>query len=313
MVGEVVVDLVAGPDGRLTPVPGGSPANVALAVARQGAPVQLRARIGRDALSARCREHLAKHGVGLDLAVAAPEPATLALTTVGADGSAAYDFWTTGTSDWQWSDAELAGVPQAGSSALHTGSLASWMSPGRGPVLEAARRAAASGDVTVSYDPNVRAALMGDPARARELVEAYVRVVHVVKASDEDIAWLYPHLDVDEVHRRWHSLGAVLAVVTSGGDGARATTSTGLDERVTAPTVKVVDTVGAGDTFTGALLVALGERDLLGSDPVPRLSRLDGETLREVLRWAAASAAVTCRREGCRPPTRADVSALLGR
>ena len=311
VVGEIVVDLVAGSDGRLTPVPGGSPANVALALARLGSDVQLRARIGSDALAAACREHLAANGVGLAHAVSAAEPATLALTSVGTDGAARYDFWTTGTSDWQWTDAELAGCPSPGAVALHTGSLASWLAPGRVPVLDLVRRAAATDEVTLSYDPNVRASLMPDRVRVREQVEAYLQVVHVVKASDEDVAFLYPDLPVDEVLRRWHSMGVGLAVLTLGGSGARATTSGGLSASVETPAIAVVDTVGAGDTFMGALLVALDERDLLGEAPIARLGRLGSTGLTDLLRWAAAAAAVTCSREGCDAPTRTDVQALL--
>lgn len=311
VVGEVVVDLVAGSDGRLTPVPGGSPANVALALARQDVPVALRARFGTDALARRCREHLGANGVDLALAVAATQPATLALATVGDDGSAAYDFWVTGTADWQWSDAELADCPAPGTAALHTGSLASWLAPGRDVLLGLVRRARAADEVTVSYDPNVRAALMGEPARARQVVEAYVAASHVVKASDEDVAWLYDDADASTVRTRWHSLGARLVVITSGGEGLRASTSTGLDVAVAAPRVDVVDTVGAGDTVSGALLASLGDHGALGDRPAARLDALDAASLREVLQWAAASAAITCSREGAQPPSRAEVSALL--
>ncbi len=313
VVGEVVVDLVADDEGRLIPVPGGSPANVALALARLGTPVQLHARFGHDALGERCREHLASNGVGLDHAVSAPEPSTLALATVGEGGAARYDFWMTGTSDWQWAEAELAVIPLPNAVALHTGSLGSWMRPGRGPVLDAVRAAAATGDVTLSYDPNVRAALMGEPERARELVEAYVRLVHVVKASDEDIAFLYPDLPVAEVLKRWHHLGATLAVVTTGGEGARATVTGGAEAVTVPPKVAVVDTVGAGDTFMGALLAALDHRGLLGAGPRERLSSLDSASLTEVLRWAGCAAAVTCTRKGCDPPTKGEVDAKAAR
>jgi fructokinase len=313
VVGEVIVALVADDEGRLVPVPGGSPANVALALARLGEQVQLHARFGRDALGARCRDHLASNGVGLDHAVAALEPSTLAQATVGEGGAARYDFWTTGTSDWQWSEAELAVIPLPNAVALHSGSIASWTAPGRGPVLESIRTAAATGDVTLSYDPNVRQGLMGPPERARELVEAYVRLVHVVKASDEDVAFLYPDLATDEVLKRWHHLGATLAVMTTGDEGARATITGGVGAAIVPPKVDVVDTVGAGDTFMGALLAALHHRGLLGVGPRERLAGLDEQSLGEVLRWAAGAAAVTCSRQGCNPPTKAEADAMARR
>jgi fructokinase len=99
-------------------------------------------------------------------------------------------------------------------------------------------------------------------------------------------------------------------VVITSGRGAARLHLDGLDVAV-APRVDVVDTVGAGDTVSGALLTALGDHGALGDRPAARLDALDAATLREVLAWAAASAAITCSREGAQPPSRAEVSALL--
>lgn len=310
VVGEVVADLVEQADGGFLAHPGGSPANVALALARLGHDVALLARFGPDVFARRARAHLAASGVGLAAAVDAVQPSTLAVASLDEQGRAAYDFWTEGTADWQWTDAELAPALGPRVRALHTGSLASWTPPGAAAVQRLLRRAHDEGRTTVSYDPNVRPSLLGSPESARPLVEPDVALAHVVKASDEDLAWLYPGLSAGAAASHLLALGPALVVVTLGADGALA--RRGADEvRVPAPTVPVADTVGAGDTFTAGLLHALAAGDRLGPDPLARLAAMPVEELGSVLRVAAAAAAVTCSRHGCDPPTAAELTEYL--
>lgn len=309
VLGEVVVDLLEQSDGDLRPVPGGSPANVALALARLGDHVELMARFGGDALGDRCERHVRDNGVGLAYAVRADQPSTLALVTLDELGHARYGFWTEGTSDWQWTAAELAATP-TDAAALHTGSLASWLPPSAAPVLDLLHRTRAADATTVSYDPNVRAALMGTPDQGRAAVEGAVAAAHVVKASDEDVAWLYPGTGLTEVAARWLGLGADLVVVTRGADGPLGITADAVVDRA-APGVRVSDTVGAGDTFTAGLLHGLAARDALGAGPSARLRALSADALGDVLHTAAAAAALTCTRPGCDPPTAAELDAFL--
>ncbi len=310
VVGEVVADLVEQADGAFLAHPGGSPANVALALARLGHGVSLFARFGPDVFARRAREHLAANRVGLDRAVAAVQPSTLAVASMDAQGRATYDFWTEGTADWQWTDAELSAALGPQVRALHTGSLASWTPPGSAAVNRLLRRARTEDGTTVCYDPNVRPSLLGSPEAARPLVEPLMALAHVVKASDEDLAWLYPGSTAGEAAERVQALGPALVVVTLGPDGALA--RHGADEvAVPAPPVRVADTVGAGDTFTAGLLHALAERDRLGAAPTTRLAAMTADELAEVLRVAATAAALTCSRHGCDPPTAAELTAQL--
>ena len=155
----------------------------------------------------------------------------------------------------------------------------------------------------MSFDPNVRPLLMGPPAEVLAVVHELLAVADVVKASDEDVAWLYPADTPAAVARRWLGLGPSLVAITLGPDGVLAVGSAaGQVERPAVP-VTVVDTVGAGDAFMAALVAGLGERHLLGRPQSGRLAALAGAELEAVLDGAALAAALTCARLGADPPT----------
>jgi fructokinase len=307
VAGEVLTDLVpAGPDGLFRAAPGGSPANVAIGLVRLGVPARMLARLSDDVLGARLRQHLAANDVDLTYAVAAPEPSSLAIVALQPDGSAAYDFRVDGTADWQWTAAEVAGVLD-GVSALHVGSLAVTTPPGGAVLRDLARRAAAV--ATVSYDPNARPLLMGDVHETRRLVEEMVRTSDVVKVSADDVAWLVPGREPGEVAAEWAAEGPALVVVTLGGAGALASgTECGPVERPGVE-VAVVDTVGAGDSFTSALLAGLARRDLLGADRRDALRRLGAADVAQLVDEAVLASAITCTRAGADPPRRGDIDA----
>ncbi|WP_200207311.1 carbohydrate kinase family protein [Micromonospora coerulea] len=305
VVGESLVDLIEDPSGEAVAHPGGSPANVAVALARLGQPTTLLTQLGADAYGRLLRAHLAGSGVRLDPASVLDLPGTsVARTRVAADGQARYDF------DIAWRsfpDRTLAGVG-SGSHCLHTGSLATVLAPGADDVLALLRDRRAS--TMISYDPNCRPALMGDRTTAGHLVEELVSVSDVVKVSLEDLGWLHPGRGHEELGREWLARGAVLVVVTLGDGGAWAVTRRGA-ARVDARPIRVVDTVGAGDAFTAGLLAALGERDLLGAARRTALGGVGRDTLTSVLAEAAHVAARTCGRRGADPPTRAELAADL--
>jgi fructokinase len=308
--GELVADLIEQNDGTLLPVPGGSPANTALAVARLGRPVEFLGRFGSDVFGQRARLRLADAGVGLSSSVQATEPSTLAVATTDEQGHAHYAFWTNGTADWQWTDAELAGAPAPSTRVVHTASVASWTPPGAHAVLGMLRRAVASGTVLVSYDPNVRPALLRP--ESVELVLAMVATATVVKVSDEDLSALAPGQTPLDTARAWLDLGPAAVVVTAGAQGATVVRRGHEAVTVPAPAVAVVDTIGAGDTFTAGLLHAL--LDLVPADADPRqvLTGLDDDAWAACLRTAATAAGITCTRAGCHPPTADELAAALG-
>jgi fructokinase len=306
VAGEALVDFVpAGRPGLFQAAPGGSPANVAVGLARQEVPTRLLARIADDLLGHRLRAHLAGNGVDLSYAVRAAEPTSLAIVAVGRDGTVEYDFRVQGTADWQWADHELDGALDGGVVALHAGSLALTMAPGAEVLQRLAARARAA--MTVSYDPNCRPLLMGSPEAVRGRVEALVGLADVVKASADDLAWLLPGRPPEQVAEAWLARGPSLVVVTLGPGGLLAATRQAGVLRRPGRAVQVADTVGAGDACMAALLAGLHRRRLLGADRRAALAAMDAATLAGLAEEAVLAAAITCTRPGADPPTAAEL------
>jgi fructokinase len=270
-------------------------------------PARMVARVADDPFGRRIRRHLAGNGVDLAGVVAAAEPTSLAIVAVDPDGSVAYDFRVSGTADWQWRDEELGGALGGRVVAVHAGSLATAMPPGADALLRLLERA--GGSATVSYDPNCRPLLMGSPASARARVERLVALADVVKASVEDVAWLLPGRAAEEVAEAWLALGPALVAITAGADGVVAAARQTGTVRRPARQVAVVDTVGAGDAFTSALLAGLYRGGLLGPDRRAALAAITQERLVAVLDDAVLASAITCTRRGADPPRLAE---LLG-
>lgn len=306
VIGEVLVDLVVSPDWSCRATPGGAPANVAVALARLGQDVSLKARISRDGFGGMLRHHLAGNGVSPRDLVTAEEPTTLAIATLGAGGQAAYSFYLKETADWMWQPSEL--TPLAGDvTALYLGSLAMALPPGSARIESFAERNRATGQIVVFYDPNVRPSATPDARAERARVERQLRLAHVAKASAEDIGWLYPGEPVSEVARRWQRLGPDLVVVTLGSEGAYGLGRNGTELTAPAVPADVRDTIGAGDAFSAGLLDAMGEEDLLGPGGIAGLPRLSPSQLGRLLTSAGIVAALTCERSGADPPRKAEV------
>jgi fructokinase len=172
--------------------------------------------------------------------------------------------------------------------------------------VERSRAAGAS----ISYDPNVRPHIMGSAEQVLPQIQALIGLSHLVKASDEDAAWLYPGLSLDEVARRWQELGAALVVITRGAEGATAWRASTTLTFPSHPTT-VVDTIGAGDTVMAGLISALGTRSLLGGAGAKRWATLSENDLAEVVTFALRAAAITVARAGADLPTPADMEGVI--
>ena len=304
VAGEALIDLVDEGGGRYRAHPGGSPANVAVGLARLGVPCSLLARISTDALGAQLASHLAGNGVCMRDVVRAAEPTTLALASLDEAGHAAYSFYVQGTADWQWRREELPAALAPDVTALHAGSLALALAPGARAVEDLLAAERARGRVTISIDPNIRPPLAAGRAAEAARVERQIRLAHIVKASDEDTSWLYPGLGYEAVARAWQRLGPGIVVITLGARGAYALGPDGTEVLRPAPPVLVADTVGAGDAFCAGLLDALWRPGLLGG--AAALGRIGARQVAEVVDWAVLVAALTCERPGADPPTRAE-------
>jgi fructokinase len=306
VIGAAPIDLVPASDGAtMRAIPGAGPLSVAIGAARLGHPTALMARLSGDRFGQILRRHAARNGVDLGAAADADEPATLAVTEPGAEAGSRRSWYFQGTADWQWTSAELALVPAA-TTIVHLGSLACCVAPGAARILRAAARQRRRGAL-VCLDPDVCPEVMGTPARGRLLVERMVMSADVVKASTTDLAWLYPGRALEDVAGHWLSLGPQLAVITCGADGAMALRGTRTVLRRPARRVRVVDTAGAADAFTAALLGGLYQL----SQAHASLRALSSEDLARLLDCCTAAAGLTCQRAGADLPTRAELRHAL--
>lgn len=316
VLGERIVDFVPGDDPQsYRAVAGGSPANVALGVCRLGGEPVLLGRVGDDRLAGVLDRAITDNGLSIAALLRRSGPSMLAVCTRRDDGSVEYYFYYQGSPDLMWSADDLGealgAAREAGAVAWHTGSLVSWLGPGVDAVLAAWCAANDAGDLTLSYDPNVRPGTVPrDQMRAR--VESFVAVSHVVKVSDEDIAFLHPGEAPESVCAEWSTSGPSLVVLTRGPDGVAAWSGGRLLAQVPGRAVTVADTVGAGDTVTAALLVGLGNAGVLGGRRAcASIDSLDEAAVRSILERAVCAAAITCSRQGADPPSREEVDRAL--
>lgn len=292
VLGEALVDIVRSADG-IREFPGGSPLNVAFGLARLGVRTTLQTRFGRDERGELIRLHLEQAGVELWPGSDAAARTSTALAHLEADGAARYEF------DIDW-DVQPIAVP-SNYRAVHAGSIAAFLEPGASAVRETL--AVASESALVTFDPNIRPALVGERDAALATFEETARLAQVVKLSDEDARWLYPESDLDGVLARLLDLGAGLAVCTLGADGARLRTRA-VAVHVPALRVAVADTIGAGDSFMSCLLSELLERSTAPGG-------LDAAELTAVGSAAVRAAAITVSRPGAQPPTALELRAAI--
>ncbi|WP_058235382.1 carbohydrate kinase family protein [Devriesea agamarum] len=299
-VGEALVDIVVTKDGTHTEYPGGSPMNVAVTLGRLGHTSHLLTQIGADARGDAIRQHIEASSVTLTPgSIDTSHPTSTALAELDETGAASYTF------DIFWSP-NSSGIPEH-LDGVHTSSIAAVLPPGADSVIEVLH--STRDHATISYDPNARPALMGSPENVRATVEKIIALSDVVKASDEDIAWMYGTDDVESIARTWLGLGPAFVAVTRGGDGALGVCRQGRVE-IPGVRVQVADTVGAGDTFSAGILDALARKDLLGAKRREQLRSISLPELTEVLTHAARCAAITVSRHGANPPWLADLDSL---
>jgi fructokinase len=294
VIGEALIDIVERGGEVPTEHVGGSPLNVAVGLARLGRGVDFLTHIGDDARGRRIVDYVESSGVQLVSGSLSADRTPTAVATLDENGSAQYVF------DIDW---ELAGTPEVTPPLVaHTGSIASWFEPG-------CRATAALLDTyhpsaTITFDPNVRPALIEDGDATRGRIDRLLEKCDVVKVSDEDLRWIDPNRSAKQIARTWLSLGPSIVAVTMGDRGAFAMCEAGT-ARIAALPVDVVDTVGAGDAFMTGLLDALWELDLLGAAQRHDLRGIGLGALNSVVRTAALSSALTVSRPGADLPDRA--------
>ena len=298
VIGEALIDLVREVDGTVHSRPGGSPANVAVGLARLGVATELLSCLGADAHGDALREHLQLSGVTLRAGSATTDRTSTAEARIGADGAATYRF------DINWNPGEIQLCPVR---LIHTGSLATVVEPGAGAVESAL--AAAHPGTLISFDPNVRPSLGLPRDEVRRRVERIAGLAHLVKMSDEDLEWLYPAEPFSAIAARMHASGVHLFIVTRGAQGCTLSTARWTSEIPALP-VTVADTIGAGDAFMSGLLYAILTAD---GDQAVRSGDLSQEVAEGWARTALHSAAITVSRHGAQPPYPADLGVGMER
>jgi fructokinase len=288
--GEVLIDLIPDESGNRIPHVGGGPANTAKALARLGHDVQFIDGISSDEYGQMSERELLNDEVELDLISKSDKPTCLAIVSINESGGASYQFQIEGTATFDFSAEWLPDPSRFKPQVLHIGTLVTVIQPGADVLFDWALRVAEFAPIV--FDPNVRSVVMNDREKYVAAVEKWVSISSVVKVSDDDLAWLYPDLDVESVAKRWVSDGAALVVVTRGAEGLIGFTAVG-SVQVPGEKVEVADTVGAGDTVGAIIVEAMIEKGILN---------LSGDVLKSVLQRAAVAAGITCSRKGAQPP-----------
>ncbi len=330
VVGECLVDLAPASTGapaertagtgkvaawarQLVAMPGGGPANIAVGLVRLGVPTAFAGRFSRAGFGPWLRNYLVANGLDLALSVDADEDATLALVTLDDQGRATYTFYGPGTADWQWEANELPDLATTtpadlGISAVHSGSIALTLEPGAGVLAKWLAGLRRGNRVLVSFDPNMRPSLVGDLSAYRERLPGVISSSHIVKASDEDVEVLYPGATTPEVADKWLSAGVSLVVITEGALGATAFHQNGARAHAAPPLIVVVDTIGAGDSFSAGLLAYFAKNGFL--EPAA-LAALGEGHLHDAIAQAVAASALTCTRPGADPPTEQELARFI--
>jgi fructokinase len=283
---------------------GGSPCNVAVALARLDAQVEFAGKASEDLFGRFLVEQLRREGVGLRWLSRSRAPSTLAFVALDG-GDPSYAFYGAGAADTLLQPLDLPAAVST-STILHFGSISLLHGPTAATIMDLVERL--RGHSLLSFDPNIRPSLVHDAAAYRRTLEQMFRAADIVKLSEADVRWWNPDQSIETVATAIQAYGPVLVVVTRGARGAYARTARG-ETQVGAPPVRVVDTVGAGDAFTAALLVTLAQQDITSRAAAE--AGLQTDNLRTALHVAAAAAALNVTRAGADPPRRRELDAFL--
>jgi fructokinase len=304
VIGEALIELSPTSDAAmLRALPGGSALNIAVGAARLGCPAALVARLSRDRFGQLLRRHAIRNGVDLSGAPDADEPTAIAVVPAAGIGrDARPSLYSSGVPSWQWRPGDLAWIP-AETSVLHIGSLTWCAASSTANVLRAVSRVRQRGAL-VSMDLTVHPEVMRTPGQGRILLERSLRAAEVVRTSIEDIGWLYPGRAPQAIAELWLRMGPGLVIVTSGVSGAMAFRGPGsVLHRPAVYPADVVDTAGADDAYTAALLTALYAYRKNGA----AATELTSAAIADALDLASLAAGMTCERPGADPPTAGEV------
>lgn len=319
VAGESLIDFVhrpevatEGPRGPLYEAcPGGSPYNCAIALGRLQVATGFLCPLSDDSLGRLLAGRLEDSNVTALQSDPVAAPTSLAVVSLSPEGSASYSFYREGTADRQLDPADLAAALPDDIEAFQIGSLA-LIEQADGPAWSATLEAAAERGAMISIDPNVRNRLIGDYEDYRARLMAMLAKADMIKASDEDLDYLYPGLSPEDAIRRvMEEQEITLTVLTRGAEGATAFTAAGLQVPMPARSFAgdgKGDTIGAGDSFQAGLLAWLSRNGALSRSG---LEALEDAQLAAMLTFASTVAGLNCAQTGCNPPRLTEVEAAL--
>ena len=309
--GESLIDLVpvsAEPGAERQAIAGGSPFNCAIALAKLGNATGFLCPISQDEHGDLLLAPLAEAGIEVLLKDRVAAATTKAIVTFNEKMQASYVF-ERGADHAFTREGLLAALP---------GQVELYQIGGFAPILAddaekwmAVVKAAIGRGATISIDINVREKLVDDEEGYRQRLSDFLDLAHIIKLSEEDHEWLEPGVSIEE-HAKLllDRPNCELVVVTLGEDGSRAFSNVAnVQVGIYAPPV-FGDTVGAGDSLMAGILTWLHET---GALKLGKLGALEEAALATTLRFGAVVAGLNCAQKGCKPPTRAEVDAVLAR
>lgn len=293
VLGEALVDIIVDPQGEVTSVVGGAPLNTARTIARLGIPSTFLGGVSTDAFGGRIMRLLDDDGVTLGLGAQVPEPTTLAIAQIDEHGAATYRFMMEGTSAAAVTPQMALAHIDASVRALHVGTLGLVLEP----LVEASVAIvdAAGDDQLVMVDPNCRPSVMTGSTVFSDALARVLPRADLIKVSGDDLAFLFPGVDPSRAATDLAASSGSVVLFTDGADAVRIITSAG-EHVIDVPRVPVVDTVGAGDSFSGGFLAWWMQHGKGRADV------RDADALVAAARFGVAVAGITCQRPGADPP-----------
>ena len=304
--GDALIDFVpeeqANGSVAFVPKPGGAVLNAATALARLKQEVSFIGALSTDLFGDMLHGHMVRESIGTANVERSDDDSTLAFVSL-ANGEARYAFYDRTSAGRLWTGLR---DPLPAAEALHFGSLPLFADPPASAYVDLAEQA--SSRMVVSLDPNCRPSLVPDKEAYCRRIARVSTASHIIRLSDEDLAFLYPSAGEEEVVGRLLEGLTRLVIVSRGAKGASAWWGGGRVD-VAAHQIDVQDSIGAGDTFHAGVLAALS-RD--GQLEVEALDRLDRASVEYVLAFGTAAAALSCMESGCDPPSLNAVLKFLG-
>ncbi len=298
-MGESVIDFKSTGPLAFQGYEGGSPLNVAVASARLGAKTGFAGQISQDFLGTAFQEYMTKNQIQQQFVTTHPAPSTVAFVAE-ITGQAHFTFLSQGSAHTLYNPQPRPTFPDS-LRFLQFGSISLLVEPTSSSIVDIVKKH--RNRTTIVLDPNVRPGLTPDKAAYMKNLEAWISLTHILKVSSQDLDWLYPNEPYENAAKKYLELGPDVVLITDGDKGVTLYRKNQNPIHVAAPKVDVVDTVGAGDTFTGALMVALLEyKDLDLSD----------SNWTKVLTFATHAAAFNCTRAGANPPTKEELITFIG-